>query len=239
MQDERVIAAINVLAHLVLTKPRVVQKFLANNGRYLEVEATDQELIHEVIELIWENQPEVMEDLTSLFASHITFKGHELIALGESLSDTEEDQFITAAIGAAAGLIGGIGSWVNGSKNRKAQEEAHRRNIAAQAAQTRAELTKVDTLAKVEEMRLKSQQLIALQQQQAQEQARLDRQAEEKKEKREKEEKDAKSKKTMQTYMGIGLLAVVAIFGVLFLTKKKGPASPYPHPYPVPSPQMQ
>ena len=229
MQDKRYAGAINVIAHLVLTKPNVVRKFLANNGVRVSREAGEKQLVNEIIDLIETKDPNVLEDLTSLFASHITFKGKELLALGDKTSTPEEDEFLGAALGAAAGLVKGIGSWIGAKKRRKAAEAAHKRNIAAQMAQSKANQAKAEAMARMEAMRIKQEQQAAERRRQAEKAER------ERKEKREKEEAKVRKQKQTEMYMAMGGGLILVIGLVVFVSMKKKAPAPYPPPAAYPT----
>lgn len=227
-KNPRYRAAINIISHLVLTKPEVARKFLANHGMQHSSDLSKQQIIHEIIDLISVNDPEVMEDLTSLFASHLTFKGKELLALGGKVPIDDEDQFLSGMFAAAAGIVKGIGGMISKKKQRKAQEAAHKRSVAAATAQANAqaaaEKAKAAAFARMQAMeRLRQQQT-------AKRKADEERKKEEKAEKKEEASKATQEKYFKYGIAGVGLIAVILIVAK-FLPKK----APIPTYNPIPA----
>lgn len=222
-QNPKYIAAINIISHLVLTKPEVARKFLANHSVPLAADTSPKQLIHEIIDLISINDPEIMEDLTSLFASHLTFKGKELLALGGKIPVEDEDQFLGGMLSAASSIAKGIGGLFGAKKQRKAKEAAHKREMALAntkaKAQAVAEKAKADAFARMQAME-RSRQLHA-----AKLKALAERKKEEKAEKKEEERKATQEKYFKYGMAGVGLIALLLV--ATKLLPKKAPIPVY------------
>ncbi|WP_281989721.1 hypothetical protein [Aquimarina aggregata] len=144
--------SINLIGHLILTKPKPVIGLLAKHGITFKGIPHGNQLIDEVVELLKSNTQKFEDDLSKLLMIHIQFKGKEMLALERgdfsSYDDgaQDEDEFWGAI---AKGVVGGIGSIFKKKRNKGrggnsasliASQAAARRRAAAQAAQMKRDL---------------------------------------------------------------------------------------------------
>ncbi len=223
-------AALNVLSHLVLTKPQVAQKFLMNHQVKVREKATPEKLLDQMIDIIAENDPVVMEDLISLFASHLTFKGQELLALGGKQA-SEEDQFLGGALAAASGIVKGISGLFTGKKKRKAAEDARKHQAKVQAEAIKREKLKQEAAARLQAFQIQQQQLQENRRRAEAERLRQDRLDKEDRERKEDKASNARQQKMMM--IGAGGLVVLFVLVLLIKNRPRYPQSPRYNPPPI------
>lgn len=203
--------AIGLISHLVLTKPGMAEKFLANHGVMFNAAPNRKQLIGALIDLIAEDDPAVNQDLISLFTSHLKFKGQDLMELISDFPSPNEDQFLNDALGIAKSVFDGIGGLFGKKKRRRKAEEA-KRKIAAAQAKARAKKEAED----------KMFQLQMLQQQQAEERRRQDeiRRKEEREDKQRREERADRKRQNNLILSAIGgAMALLIVGGIVFRPK--------------------
>ena len=137
---------LELITHLILTKPVAVVKLLARHGVVFSFKPKRKDLINQVVELIKERHVPFMKDLEQLLSIHLKHKGLEIMAL-ESNREllNKEDLFLggliggvaKGALGALGGLFGGGGSSGGGGGGGNSAAMAA---AAANAANAKAEM---------------------------------------------------------------------------------------------------
>jgi hypothetical protein len=240
---------INLISHLILTKPKPVMTLLMKYGVRFEEKPTKKELADEVVELLKSTNEKFQEDLSNLLTVHIQFRGKEMLALDRSKyssyddGDEDEDEFWGALAKGAVGIIGGL----FGKKRRRRRRNRGGGNAAALAA-SRAAAAKRQADAQAARVRRDFQmkmQAMEAQRRREQEAARRRQEAAERRrreeaerrrredEARSKKEAESKKKSNMMLMVGgvIGLLAIAGIF--MAKSNSQKPMMPYVPPQPI------
>lgn len=186
-------AALNVISHIVLTKPEAAARLLERHGVRFKSKPGQKQLSDRMIDLISEGQPGVIKDLEDLLAAHLKYKGEELLG-------RNEDQFLSQAVGVASGLVKGLGGLFGKKKRRKQRARAQQQAMAQRAKSDAAE-----------KMKLMQMQMEAKKQQQ-----QAERQREEDRRRREEKDKDRKAANQRMMLIGGGgvVLALVLVFAL-------------------------
>ncbi|MEO9870361.1 MAG: hypothetical protein ABJQ69_03600 [Ekhidna sp.] len=204
--------ALNLMSHLMLTKPETVRKFLANHGIKFSQTPTRKELINEMVNLLSTGNSRVYKDFASLISAHITHKGTEMAQFSKYFHSYQgEDDFFGAV---TAGL--GIAKKVSGLFRRK---KKRRRSSTPPASQSAA-MMKIQMDRQMATMR-RQQQSAAAESRRRETEARRredDRRREE--QRRRQDAENSKGKNNNQVLMIGGAVAAVAVVGIL-LTQKK------------------
>ncbi len=215
-------AAINVISHLVLTKPEVAVRFLANHGIRFKKDPSQKQIINHLIDLIAEGDAIVLKDLERLFAAHLKHKGEELIG-------PQEDQFLGGALTAAAGIVNGL-SGIFGKKKKKkkpslahqiaaAQAQAQAKSQAQAQAKAEANMRLAAFKAQIVENRRRDEERRREQlRQQVRQQARQQQERAERLRREERERQQDKAKNRNMMMIGGGVL--VALIVTVLLVKK-------------------
>lgn len=209
--------AINMISHLILTKPLPVIGLLKRYGVVFKGTPGRIQLISAVVELLQKGDPKFQNDLGKLLTIHIQYKGKEMLALAESdfssYSDEDEDEFFGTLI---KGAIGAVGSLLKGRKNRR-RGGGGSNTAAMQAAQA-----KRDMQLQMERMRKEAEERRRREEEQ--------RRREEEERKRREEAQAAKRRQTTMLVAGGGI-AVLALIGVFMMKSNSSPqyvAAPQP-----------
>ena len=164
---------LELITHLILTKPKVVIKLLNKYGVRFKFRPQPEDLINELVELLKERNDSFYSDLNRLLSIHVEHKGMEIMALELG----QEDNFLGGLVGGIVKpLLGGI--FGGGSKPRPSNNGA-----AQAAAQAQAQAAKMKA-----EMEAKMQRMEAERRRQ-EEEARRRREEEERRRRREEEDR--------------------------------------------------
>ncbi|WP_024772907.1 hypothetical protein [Aquimarina macrocephali] len=229
--------AINLISHLILTKPQSVVSLLRDYGVGFSTIPNRKQLIGAVVELMKDRDPKFIDDLGDLVTVHIQKNGKEMLQLQDLnyssyVDEEDEDEFWGAL---AKGAIGIVGSLFGGGKKKKRRRAAN--HAAAQAA-SKAEAQKASQQAQRARMDMerRMQEMQARQREREERQrAEMRRQQEEQKRKEEariREMKEAAKKSKNNILMIAGGLGVIAIVGIGMVVSKK--SSPVPIAYAPP-----
>ena len=139
-------SAVDMISHLILTKPNAVEKLLSKHGIVFSGKPSKRQLINEIAEMLRDRDPEFNRDLSKLLMVHIKYKGAEMMALEQGQYNSyDEDEFLGGLVGGLAkGLVGGVSGLFNkkkgggGGGNAAAQAQAQAQ--AAQAARLKADM---------------------------------------------------------------------------------------------------
>ncbi len=234
--------SINLIGHLILTKPKPVIGLLAKHGITFKGMPHGNQLIDEVVELLKSNTQKFEDDLSKLLMIHIQFKGKEMLALERgdfsSYDDgaQDEDEFWGAI---AKGVVGGIGSIFKKKRNKgrgrggnsanlMASQAAARRRAAAQAAQMKRDLQMQLQRIRKEAAERRRREAETRRREEA---ARRRREAEAKKEadKKAVAAKKEAEKKEKRLYIAAGvILGTLLIGGAIFASgRSRTPQIPY------------
>ncbi|WP_025663295.1 hypothetical protein [Aquimarina megaterium] len=242
---------INLISHLILTKPKPVMTLLMKYGVRFEEKPTKKELADEVVEVLKSTNEKFQEDLSNLLTVHIQFRGKEMLALDRSKyssydGDEDEDEFWGALAKGAVGIIGGLFG-----KKRRRRRRSGGGNAAALAA-SRAAAAKRQADAQAARVRRDFQmKMQAMEAQRRREQAEArrrqaaaaaaaERRRREEAERRRREDeakskKEAESKKKSNMMLmvggGVGLLLIAGIF--MAKSNSQKPMMPYVPPQPI------
>ncbi len=220
---------INLISHLILTKPQSVISLLSDNGVRFTAPPNRKQLIDMVVELMKDHDRRFIDDLGDLVTLHIQKNGKEMLQLDSNnsyIDEDDEDEFWGALAKGAISLVGGLFGGGKKRKNRRRAANAAAAQAASRAAAQRAtqqaERIRMDMQRKMEEMIRK----------QREREEQLRREQEEQKRKEEArikamQEKAKQSKNTM--LMIVGGLAIVVVLVVV--SKKSAPKAPVQVPY--------
>lgn len=220
--------ALNLLSHLILTKPKIVRKFLANNGIEFSSTPKRHELTNELIDLLAERDPVVYKDFTTLISAHIKHKGAEMTHLSEYLdSYYDEDEFFGAVM-AGLGIAKKIGGLFGRKKRRRA---ASRTSSVASTSQNntaslmKAQMRQMQTQQRAADARRRADENRRRTQREQDDRRRKQREEDDRKRRQREEDNRRKnqnnqSKNNNQILMIGGAVAAVAVVGII-LTQKK------------------
>lgn len=201
--------AVNLIGHIILTKPKVIRKFLYNHGKIFRHPPSQSALVDAVVALLSRRDPEVLEDFASLVSTHISYKSAELNDLSLHPASQEGEDHFLGAITAGLGIVKTVSSLF---KRKKKNSSSSSRSVSqnnAIAAQMKLQM-------KLQMQELKRQQQQAEQKRQQEEEERRRREREEAERRRQQE-----AKKKNQVMMIGGAVALVAIAGFMFTQKKR------------------
>lgn len=226
--------SINLISHLILTKPKPVIGLLAKHGITFKGTPNRNQIIDEVVELLKSNNQKFEDDLGKLLTIHIQYQGKEMLALERSNfssyddGDEDEDEFWGAL---AKGAIGIVGSLFKGKKRRR-RSRGGGNAAAAQAAQAKRDMQlQAQRMRESRRRREEERRRREEEERRRREEAERRRREEEAKRQREREA-TAKRKQTNTMLMAGGGIALLAIIGVVMSKSNSKPLYP-PMPAPV------
>lgn len=217
--------ALNLISHLILTKPETVRKFLSNNGVNFSYTPKSKELVSEVVDLLSAGDPAVYKDFASLISAHITHKGTEMAQFSKYFNSYNgEDEFF-GAITAGLGIAKKIGGLFGRKKRRRRAAPTSSRSSGNSAA-----LMKMQMDRQMASMR-RQQQAAAAESRRREAEARRRRDEEDRRRRQRQEDEDRRrrqeaeknknaGKNNNQILMIGGAVAAVAVVGII-LTQKK------------------
>ena len=209
--------SINLVSHLILTKPTPVIGLLAKHGTTFKGTPERNQIIDEVIELLKVNK-KFEGDLGKLLTVHIQYRGKEMLALERSefnsyndVEDQDEDEFWGALAKGAVGIIGGL----VGKKKKRRRSSG--RNTTTQAAQA-----KQDVQMQMARMRQAQE---ARRREEAERRRREETERRRREEEAKRERERSRRKQTNTMLIAGGGIAVLAVIGVV-LAKSNSPKQP-------------
>ncbi|TPN87135.1 hypothetical protein [Aquimarina algicola] len=228
--------SINLISHLILTKPKPVIGLLAKYGVSFTGTPNKKQLINEVVELLKSNNQKFEDDLGKLLTIHIQYRGKEMLDLEQGNfssyddGDEDEDEFWGALAKGAIGIVGGLfkkkrrrrsrGGSGNAAALAASQAAAARRRAAAQAAQAKRDMER-----RMREMREAAERR---RREEAERRRREEAERRRREEAAKREAAAAKKKQTNTMLMAGGGIALLAIIGVVMA---KSNSSKQPMPY--------
>ncbi len=234
---------LELITHLILTKPVAVKKLLAKHGVVFSFKPKRKDLINEIIELLGERNALFNKDLERLLAIHLENKGLEIMALESHralFNQADEDEFLGGLIGGVAkGALGALGGlFGGGGKKSVSSGGGGGGNAAAAAAAANAARAKAEMDARMRQMeadRRRQQQEADRRRREAEDRRRRER---EEADRRRREEEDRRRRAEMNKSVASkgdeksgnnnmmiigGIAAVVIIGGVVLLSANKKP----------------
>lgn len=217
--------ALNLISHLILTKPETVRKFLAKHGVKFPYTPKRKELVSEVVDLLSESDPVVYKDFASLISAHITYKGAEMQQFSKYFSSYNgEDEFFGAI---TAGL--GIAKKIGGLFGRKKRRRRATPTASRSSSNNSAALMKMQMDRQMADMR-RQQAAAAAESRRREADARRQREEEDRRRRQRQEDEDRRRKqaaennkgggKNNQILMIGGAVAAVAVVGFMLSQKK-------------------
>ena len=232
--------AINLISHLILTKPKPVLALLAKHGIVFKGKPTRLHIINEVVELLKRNDPKFEQDLGHLLTTHIQYRGKEMLALERkefsAYVGEDEDEFWGALAKGAIGIVGGL--------FKKKKRSSGGNNAAVAASQAAAAQAKAQAAQAKRDMERRMREMQKRMQREREAEARRRREEEERRrraeEERRKQEAEAKKNQTKTIAMVGGGIVLLAVIGIVVATSKSnGRAASYiPMPAATPAPAM-
>ena len=210
--------AINLMSHLILTKPKAVVRLLAKHKLVFKGVPNRAQVIEAVVEKMKSGDDAFVEDIGKLITTHIQFKGQEMLALEatdfDSYDESEEDEFWGTLASKAVGIVGGL--FKKKKKRRKRSNTSSGALLASQSsskARAQANQIRLDMQRKMMEMESK---LKAAHEQQL---AKIKADAIQAR----KEQEEKNKKKQTQLYMiGGAMAAILLVGGVLIAGSRQG-----------------
>lgn len=197
---------IDNIAYLIVHHPEPLKKLLKDHGVSFEAKYSHKDLSDAVIE--------------QLEQGNVSFQ-NTLEALIKKLSSSKEDQFISALISGAVGVVGGLIKKKQAKRNaRRAsaaaarEDQLYNRSQAAAAAKAQAAAARRDLELRME--RIREQSRLAAERQRKEQEVRR------RKEEERKREADATKKTNMMLIVGGGI-AVLGIGAVVFMKSNRPP----------------
>lgn len=197
---------IDNIAYLIVHHPELLKKLLKDHGVSFEAKYSHKDLSDAVIE--------------QLEQGNVSFQ-NTLEALIKKLSSSTEDQFISALISGAVGVVGGLIKKKQAKRNaRRAsaaaarEDQLYNRSQAAAAAKAQAAAARRDLELRME--RIREQSRLAAERQRKEQEVRR------RKEEERKREADATKKTNMMLIVGGGI-AVLGIGAVVFMKSNRPP----------------
>jgi len=232
---------LELITHLILTKPVAVKKLLAKHGVVFSFKPKRKDLINEIIELLGERNALFNKDLERLLAIHLENKGLEIMALESHralFNQADEDEFLGGLIGGVAkGALGALGGMFGGGK-KSVSSGGGGGNAAAAAAAANAARAKAEMDARMRQMeadRRRQQQEADRRRREAEDRRRREREEADRRRREEEDRRrraemnksvankgDGKSGNNNMMIIG-GIAAVVIIGGVVLLSANKKP----------------
>ncbi len=247
MTQQQYNQAVNLMSHLILTKPQVVIALLQKHGEVFTTAPNRQQLIDGVLEALKEGSPTFQNDLEAVINVHIQKKGKEMLALekgNDSYVDVEEEDAFFGSLAKIA--IGGVAKLISKRKKRgnrggsSSSRSSGRSSAAAVAAANARARAQQANLRRDMQRKMREQQA---QQRRREEQLRAEMRRQSERQQRENEMKIAKinednrkkNRKVMTAGgIGVGLLVLVGIG--MMMNKKPAPTMPMPY---TMQPQLQ
>lgn len=220
---------IELISHLILTKPSVVESLLSKHGVDFGFQPSKENLINEVVEKLKTKNLSFNKDLEGLLGVHVKNKGQELIALKsqEYFDNQAEDQFLGGIVGGLAkGAISGISGLFGKKKSSGGNSNAAAQQQAAMAAKLKADMDA--KMRRIEDERRRAQEEADRRRREEEERRRREREEDERRRRQEEEDRrrreseNANKEKSSKNMMMIGgLAAVLLVGGVLVVAMKK------------------
>lgn len=220
---------IELISHLILTKPSVVESLLSKHGVDFGFQPSKENLINEVVEKLKTKNLSFNKDLEGLLGVHVKNKGQELIALKsqEYFDNQVEDQFLGGIVGGLAkGAISGISGLFGKKKSSGGSSNAAAQQQAAMAAKLKADMDA--KMRRIEDERRRAQEEADRRRREEEERRRREREEDERRRRQEEEDRrrreseNANKEKSSKNMMMIGgLAAVLLVGGVLVVAMKK------------------
>ena len=224
---------LELITHLILTKPEAVVKLLAKHGVIFSFKPTRRDVINQVIELLKQNNQSFNNDLEKLLSIHLEHKGIEIMALESNRALlNKEDLFLGGLVGGLAKVaLGGLSGLFGGKKSSSGgSSAAGLATAAAQASQMKAEME-----AKMQQMEADRRRQQEEAERRMREQKERQRREREETERRRREDEDRRrraeaeksgkgdTKSNNNTVLIIGGIAAVVVIGgiALFVGNKK------------------
>ncbi|AJR03568.1 hypothetical protein [Siansivirga zeaxanthinifaciens] len=221
---------IELISHLILTKPSVVESLLSKHGVDFGFQPSKENLINEVVEKLKTKNLLFNKDLEGLLDVHVKNKGQELIALKsqEYFDNQVEDQFLGGIVG---GLAKGAISGISGLFGKKKKSSGGSSNAAAQQQAAMAAKLKADMDAKMrrlEDERRRAREEADRRRREEEDRRRREREEDERRRRQEEEDRrrreseNANKEKSSKNMLMIGgVAAVLLVGGVLVVAMKK------------------
>ncbi|WP_051336120.1 hypothetical protein [Aquimarina latercula] len=227
--------SINLISHLILTKPKPVIGLLATHGIVFKGTPSRNQIIDEVVELLKSDNGKFEDDLGNLLTVHIQYQGKEMLSLEQSDfssyddGDQDEDEFWGALAKGAIGIVGGL----LGKKKRRRRSRGGGNAAAAQAAQAKRDMQL--QAQRMRESRRRREEEARRRREEA-ERRRREEEARRRREEEAKREREAAAKKRQTNTMlmaggGIVLLAIVGF--VMAKSNSPRQTAPYVAPQPI------
>ena len=223
---------IDLITHLILTKPKPLEVLLAKHGIVFKGKPTQKELIFEMVELLKSNQPEFKKNLEALLIKHLQYKGKEMLALERSnfysYNDSDYDEFWGKIAKVGLGLVGKL---FKGKRRRRSrgggnaaavaasQAAAARRRADAQAARMRRDFEQKLLAMKMAESKRRREEAERRRREEA-ERRRREAQAKQ-------EAEAARKKQTQNMVIAGGGIALLAVVGIFMAKSNSKPMYPY------------
>lgn len=218
--------ALNLISHLILTKPETVRKFLAKHGVKFPRTPKRKELVSEVVDLLSEGDPIVYKDFASLISAHITHKGAEMKQFSKYFNSYNgEDEFF-GAITAGLGIAKKIGGLFGRKKRRRRAAPTASRSSSSNNS---AALMKMQMDRQMAEMR-RQQAAAAAESRRREAEARRRREEDDRRRRQQREDEERRRRqaaennkgggKNNQILMIGGAVAAVAVVGFMLSQKK-------------------
>lgn len=207
--------SINLISHLILTKPTPVIGLLAKYGVAFTSTPSKKQLINEIVELLKSNDPKFEDDFGKLLIVHIQYKGKEMLALERnefsSYDDGDEDEFWGAIAKGAIGIVGGLFK-----KKKRRRSKGGGGNSAALLASQASSRQQAAQAKRDMQMQMQRMQEAA-ERRRIEESERRRREETERRRREEtaKKEVEAKRKQTNMMLLAGGGIALLAIIGVV------------------------
>lgn len=230
--------SINLISHLILTKPKPVIGLLAKHGVVFKGTPSRNQIIDEVVELLKSDNGKFEADLGNLLTVHIQYQGKEMLSLEQSDfssyddGDQDEDAFWGALAKGAIGIVGGL---FKKKRRRRSSGGGNAALAASQAvAQRQAAQAKRDMQLQMQRMRESAARRAREAEERRAREAEERRRREEEARRQREREAAAKKKQTNTMLMAGGGIALLAIVGFA-MAKSNSPrqTAPYVAPQPI------
>lgn len=239
--------SINLITHLILTKPTPVISLLAEHGVIFKGTPDKKQLINEVVELLKSGSDKFEDDLGDLLTVHIEHRGKEMLALQRSDFSSyvdvnqDDDEFWGALAKVGVGLVGSLFKGKRRRRGRRgggggnaaalaASQAAARRRASAQAAQAKRDMQMQMRRMREAAERRRREAAARRRREEAERRRReeAERRRRETEARREKAAADAARKKqTNMMLMAGGGIALLAIAGIFMAKSNPKPTIPY------------
>lgn len=207
--------AIDVLSHLILTKPDLVTALLASYGTQFLESPTKRQLISAVLSHLQSEDIGFTRDLNTLVTTHVTHYGKQMMLLSESFSnymDEDYDDFLSSIIKGAVGAIGGL-----------LKKKKRRRGNGSGGGSSSPNTGAAQIAAVKKDMEARMQRMLDEQRREKEQQRLLF----EKQRQADKEKADAAAKRASTTlYVVIGIAGAIIVGFIVMMTTKKSTPMP-------------